>query len=248
LAKALDSYSSKLFPFSRHKYIYSSLSIPIKTTNTLPYFLFLQNWLWIQPRFFLESWSLAVEEWFYLLFPIAIFAFHRRLNYGKAFVVSALIFLVIPTILRIIWAFSGHTDWDEEFRKVTVLRLDAIMYGVLAAQIKTVLQNLPNIVCSGRLGLCAFFRLFLELRRFSVSELFSPQPPVTQVVRRLAKPIGKADLHDKETLHEFRYSSNCRSVLQLWIRRDIPVHGRRNQMEHRWQGRTCGSRGGHRSM
>jgi len=114
---------------------------PSTLPNMLPYFLFLQNWLWIQPRFFLVSWSLAVEEWFYLLFPIAIFAFHRRLTYEKAFVVSALVFLVIPTILRIIWAFSGHTDWDEEFRKVTLLRLDAIMYGVLASQIKTVFPD-----------------------------------------------------------------------------------------------------------
>ena len=26
-----------------------------------------------------------------------------------------------------------------------------------------------------------------------------------QAVRRLAKPIGKSDLYDKETLHEFKY-------------------------------------------
>jgi len=33
---------------------------------------------------------------------------------------------------------------------------------------------------SGRLGLCAFFELFLELRKFSVSGPFSPQPPVSR--------------------------------------------------------------------
>ncbi len=51
---------------------------------------------------------------------------------------------------------------------------------------------------------------------FSCSQAF-PQParkPLTQTVRRLAKPIGKSDLYDKETLHEFKYSSNCRSVLR----------------------------------
>ncbi len=108
----------------------------LKLPNLLPYFLFLQNWLWVQPHFFAETWSLAVEEWFYLLFPIAIFAFHQRLNYEKALVISALVFLIIPTTLRVVWAFSGHNNWDEEFRKVAVLRLDSIMYGVLAAYIK----------------------------------------------------------------------------------------------------------------
>jgi len=34
----------------------------------------------------------------------------------------------------------------------------------------------------GRLGLCTFFELFPELRRFSVFEHFSPQPPVTHTV------------------------------------------------------------------
>jgi peptidoglycan/LPS O-acetylase OafA/YrhL len=44
--------------------------------NTAAYFVFLQN-LWKQlGLFFWESWSLAVEEWFYLLFPplVALFA------------------------------------------------------------------------------------------------------------------------------------------------------------------------------
>ena len=34
----------------------------------------------------------------------------------------------------------------------------------------------------GRLGLGAFFGAVSELWQFSVSELFSPQPPVTQAV------------------------------------------------------------------
>lgn len=109
-----------------------SASLP----NLIPYFLFLQNWLWIQPRFFLESWSLSVEEWFYFLFPITIFIFHQRLDYKKAFLLSTLIFLIVPTALRVMWVYTDHTNWDEEFRKVALLRLDAIMYGVLAAHFK----------------------------------------------------------------------------------------------------------------
>jgi hypothetical protein len=39
---------------------------------------------------------------------------------------------------------------------------------------------------TGRLGLAAFFGDSSELWQFPVSELFSPQPPVTQAVGRLS--------------------------------------------------------------
>ncbi|MEI7616870.1 MAG: acyltransferase [Actinomycetota bacterium] len=35
------------------------------------YLLFLQNFSGPHPNFFPEAWSLCIEEWFYLLFPIA---------------------------------------------------------------------------------------------------------------------------------------------------------------------------------
>lgn len=46
----------------------------------------------------------------------------------------------------------------------------------------SIASMLPNTACTGRLGLCAFFRLISELEQFSVSELYSPQPPVTRAV------------------------------------------------------------------
>lgn len=39
------------------------------------YLFFLQN-LKTAPRFFGESWSLSIEEWFYLLVPLLIFCFY----------------------------------------------------------------------------------------------------------------------------------------------------------------------------
>jgi len=46
-------------------------------------------------------------------------------------------------------------------------------------------KSLPNTACTGRLGLGAFFEVVSALWQFLVSELFSPQPPVTLAVRRL---------------------------------------------------------------
>jgi len=43
-----------------------------------PYAVFLQNFAWPQPIFFIESWSLAVEEIFYLVAPLLVLAFDGK--------------------------------------------------------------------------------------------------------------------------------------------------------------------------
>ena len=84
-----------------------------------------------------QAWSLAVEEWFYLLFPISLYLLNKTLkSFNLAFIVSAGIFIFIPTLVRIRWASVGIADWDEDFRKIMFVRLDAIMYGVVAAWVK----------------------------------------------------------------------------------------------------------------
>jgi peptidoglycan/LPS O-acetylase OafA/YrhL len=106
------------------------------------FFLFLQNFHQGFTDFFWESWSLTIEEWFYILTPLAIMLFHRALtrrNRQKWVVLTVVItFLIIPLLYRI--SISGQqldAFWiDVEFRKVVLTRLDAIMFGVLFAWIK----------------------------------------------------------------------------------------------------------------
>jgi len=78
-----------------------------------------------------------VEEWFYLLFPISLFLFNKLFkSFNTAFIFSAGIFIVIPSLIRIDWALSGIPNWDANYRTIMLVRLDAIMYGVLAAWVK----------------------------------------------------------------------------------------------------------------
>ncbi len=103
---------------------------------SLNYFLFIQNFASSHPAFFPEAWSLSIEEWFYLLFPVMVFIFHKMMkNKEKSLLYSALVFLIIPFIMRIIKheLKIGMQDFDEEYRKVVIYRLDSLMYGVLAA-------------------------------------------------------------------------------------------------------------------
>lgn len=85
------------------------------------------------PGFFAVAWSLAVEEWFYFLFPVLVF-FTYKLTKKKSisFLFVTVLFFIIPFMLRLYYHyFQGLEFW--QFRHITTLRLDGIMYGVIAA-------------------------------------------------------------------------------------------------------------------
>lgn len=97
------------------------------------YLLFCQNLLWRMGALMAESWSLAVEEWFYLTFPLLLLALigalprRPRLAFGLAAVAYISVFVAWRS------AVSWHVrpDWDLDVRKVVALRLDSIAYGAL---------------------------------------------------------------------------------------------------------------------
>lgn len=97
------------------------------------YFYFGQNFLHPVGALMNESWSLAVEEWFYISFPIALGLF--ALLFGRsvrAFLLTALIYIVFFGWLRVLTIDAGlYEHWDSEIRKIVVLRLDSIAFGAL---------------------------------------------------------------------------------------------------------------------
>ena len=108
------------------------------------FFLFLQNFSGHFTGFFWESWSLSIEEWFYLLFPIILTGIYFIVKGFKVpkrqiFLGAILIFLLIPFMLRAIIASKFEVDqfWLEaKIFKVVIYRLDGIALGLLAAYIK----------------------------------------------------------------------------------------------------------------
>lgn len=81
------------------------------------YFVFFQN-ITNDPKFFGVSWSLAIEEWFYLLLPLCLFL---RVRYLHAIV----LLIVVGVALR----YSLTVD----VRASVLGRLDAVAYGCLVA-------------------------------------------------------------------------------------------------------------------
>ncbi len=99
--------------------------------------LFLQNLAWPHPDFFAVSWSLAIEEWFYLLLPLGLLVLGRLgMSAERALLCCAATLMVLPLVLRLGLAGDPALHWDAHVRKVVVLRLDALMFGVFAAYLR----------------------------------------------------------------------------------------------------------------
>ena len=107
------------------------------------FFLFLQNFTQPFYDFFWESWSLSIEEWFYILFPVILMAFYlifkNRINKKNIFLFVVFIFLITPILLRFFIASKFEVDrfWlGVRVYKVVIYRLDGIAFGLLGAFIK----------------------------------------------------------------------------------------------------------------
>ena len=87
--------------------------------------------------FFWESWSLSIEEWFYIIAPILIFGLYRILPAKKSFLITSLVMISLPLVYRFSIYDPGIDGfwWDVKFRKTVLCRLDSIGYGLLCAWI-----------------------------------------------------------------------------------------------------------------
>ena len=102
--------------------------------EALSHGLFLRNLTGLHLTFFPESWSLAIEEWFYLLFPAALwFGLKLTRRFGAVFLVAAFTFLAFSTIARLITGLDPSASWPTQIRMSVIYRFDALMIGMLGA-------------------------------------------------------------------------------------------------------------------
>lgn len=84
--------------------------------------------------FFPVSWSLVVEEWFYLLIPLLLIFNRKVLRLSMGWY----LFLLITTVwvLRIIIVTTQQTTFDMDIRKLWYLRFDTLLTGVGLSYLK----------------------------------------------------------------------------------------------------------------
>lgn len=131
---------------------------------------FLRNFNALQITFFPESWSLAVEEWFYLLFPALLWLGLRAVSrFNVAFLSVVAAFFLFSTIARMIEAPHPYAHWPDWQRELVILRFDALMVGVFAAWISV---NYPRAWYDSRwivgaLGVIILFAMYASLWRIT---------------------------------------------------------------------------------
>jgi peptidoglycan/LPS O-acetylase OafA/YrhL len=94
-----------------------------------------QNLAWPMPAdgFFGVSWSLAIEEWFYLLFSAALIGTVGLLHSRSMVWPVILAFMLVPAFARLM--VGAPTDYVARVYHVVVFRLDAIAWGVAMAKL-----------------------------------------------------------------------------------------------------------------
>lgn len=108
----------------------------------ITYFVFFQNFFKPYDFLYWESWSLSIEEWFYLFFPlILLFLFIIKPSFLKVknlILFSILIFIIFSIIYRFYYLKFNVTGayWDLYVRKLVVTRFDSIGLGLIGAYIK----------------------------------------------------------------------------------------------------------------
>ncbi|MBR9915649.1 MAG: acyltransferase [Algicola sp.] len=112
------------------------------------YGLFIQNLAWEMPLFFGESWSLPIEEFAYILGPLLLYIvliFNWKINRSKLFLIITCFIIILFTITKMFYnAHHPNTNmmfWNVNLKAVTIYRIDAIYYGVLASYVAMTYQK-----------------------------------------------------------------------------------------------------------
>lgn len=102
------------------------------------YLFFTQNLFWLAPNFFSVSWSLATQEWFYVLLPASMLIFSKA-NLGQRInllVTASCGLIIVSFVARLIYLNENPVDnLEGPLRRILLLRLDSVAIGVLIGHI-----------------------------------------------------------------------------------------------------------------
>ena len=135
----------------------------------IKYLFFIQNFLFINVKYdyFSISWSLSVEEWFYIIFPLFLIISFKINSFYKSINILHLSWFFILLIFLIRIFFVSEGDWGTNVRRIVIFRLDAIVFGFILYFYKDKI-NLNIINFTILIILFLFFSKFLfEIMKFN---------------------------------------------------------------------------------
>ena len=99
----------------------------------------MQNFAWDVPPFYSQTWTLALLEFFYLLFPLLLVLTSKfSRNYLVCLGVPMAVLFLVPLALKALHTqIESPVEFDQTYRKWVVLRLDTPIVGVAAALLQS---------------------------------------------------------------------------------------------------------------
>ena len=195
--------------------IYLGLILGEFNKYNFTYFIFCQNLIIPFDFMFWESWSLSIEEWFYLAFPILVFLCIKFTKWSKEkiYVVASVLFICVPLILRISIKCPNmfYHQWDLWYRKLVVMHADAIGYGMLSAFLiqryaSFFFQKRWALFLAGLSGLLLFSRISYDNNIFFYRSIYLS---VIAICAALLLPICI-------NLKTLKFGSNTFSSISKW--------------------------------
>ena len=153
----------------------AALTGNLMTADFVRYFFYVENLFSSANHvdFYPVAWSLAVEEWFYVLFAPALFLVAWLLRRSDRGLEAAFAVLVIVVVAALRFSIAPH-DWDLNVRRVTLFRIDSIVWGFL---LYLALERRPPIALDDAAG---------QLRLRALLALLAISIPIELVVAILA--------------------------------------------------------------
>ncbi|MAE51640.1 MAG: hypothetical protein CMH27_07500 [Micavibrio sp.] len=109
-------------------YLYQGRPLP---DNIWHFLFFMQSIEGIDTSFFNVSWSMAVEEIFYVAFPILIVLFSLVIKQrNRVFWAALICMMAFSMAVRFGWDYD-LAGWDTSIRKSLIMRIDSIAYGAM---------------------------------------------------------------------------------------------------------------------
>jgi peptidoglycan/LPS O-acetylase OafA/YrhL len=136
--------------------------------DTLKYLLFIQNTFnnFIDFDYFFIAWSLSIEEFFYLIFPVFLIVFNKR-----KMIHIVILFILVIYCLKIAYLLLNNID-EEFYRIGTFLRLDSIAFGVLTRiYFNKIRNNFINILSIILVGISLYY-FFKDYQNLTTLQLF----------------------------------------------------------------------------